>query len=92
MMNILEFFGEMMVWALILAHHIFKFMIIAGLGCNVIYIISKIKRNRTRKKFYGSHKYCYKYYNPKYRQGQGGRYSYVRMDKSPQKNLKQRIL
>lgn len=90
-MHLLEASGEIMIWLLILASHIFKFMIAVGLGINVIYIISKIKKNRTRKKYYGSHKYCYKYYNPKYRQGQG-RDSYVRMDKSTQKNLKQRIL
>lgn len=54
--------------------------------------IEIIIKKRTRSRKYGSNYKPYKYYNPKFREKQG-RYSYVRrMDKTSQKNSKQRIL
>lgn len=55
--------------------------------------IEKLIKKRTRSRKYGSNYNTYRYYNPKLREKQG-RYSYYdgRMDKTSQKNPKQRIL
>lgn len=86
-MVVLEMAGELMLGVMLLAMHIFKYVVWIFAASLIIYMIGCIKRQRTRKKYYGSKYNYYRYYNPKFREGQG-RYPYVRMDKAAQKNTK----
>lgn len=90
-MIVFEVAAELLLGIMMIAMHIFKYVAVIFVMAIIIQLISNIKRNRTRKKYYGSKYNYYKYYNPKYREKQG-RYSYVRLDKTAQKDIKQRIL
>lgn len=90
-MIVFEVAAELLLGIMMIAMHIFKYVAVIFVMAIIIQLISNIKRNRTRKKYYGSKNNYYKYYNPKYREKQG-RYSYVRLDKTAQKDIKQRIL
>ncbi|CCY49956.1 MULTISPECIES: hypothetical protein [Clostridia] len=89
-MDILSNIAALMLAILIVLGIPMKYLIIGTLIYKIIEIIIK-KRTRSRK--YGSKNNYYRYYNPKLREKQG-RYSYYdgRMDKTSQKNFKQRIL